>query len=258
MVQVRELFPQTHLEVGIAAAAECADPYPCPTVPALGFREICERVESWQADLLSPPLSQSDNQEPDLNQLHIRDANQTSPLNFPVIKQRRCEVPKAVKCKNKTLPKGHSTSRFFCGTEDPKFPDDTHHDAEGVTTSLPEPRGSPAEPESNSQAEVLDEDPRTAQRRSPAHITTASRENIQQVSEVLQIFPTILSFWFANYRLAVSATLVPDVPSNIYAAPPFHKRPFTTCQAPRDSPNRGLVYPSFTTLPSTIPPLASH
>ncbi|KAH9978468.1 hypothetical protein BJV74DRAFT_137780 [Russula compacta] len=274
MVQVRELSPQTHLEVGIAAAAECADPYPCPTVPAFGLREIRERVVNWQADVLSPPLSQSDNQDPDLNQLHVGDANQPSPLNFPVVKQRRCEVPKAVKCKNNPLLKGHSTSRFFRGTEGPKFPDGTHHDAEGVTTSPSEPRGSAAEPESNSWAEVLDEDPKTARRCSPTHITMASRENIQQVSELFlpPSFPSYLRTstppplsTSAHLRLAkppeIPRTEDLCTPASLNSPPPFppsqaingdlgsrsqldgslpinRKRPLQDTPSPPSSPNR--------------------
>jgi hypothetical protein len=142
MVQVRDLSTQTHLGVGLVA--ESTDPHPRPSDPGLETLEVRERVENWQASILTT-LSQPDNQESEPNQLiHIGNAKQQSLPNFPVAKQRKRGVTKAVKHKNKLPYKYQSTSRYFRDVADPKFlnGDGVNRDTEGVITSPSEPHGS--------------------------------------------------------------------------------------------------------------------
>jgi hypothetical protein len=143
-------------------AAESADPYPRPPVPIFDPREIRERVENWQANVVSAP--QVHRLDSELYQsTHVGDAKQLSPLNFPIVKQRRRDVSKSMKRKGSPSRKDHSTSRYFRGVTDPKFAD-----SHAV----------------NSPAEALGEDADTARRGLPTSDTAASPKNIQQVSEV--------------------------------------------------------------------------
>ena len=175
----------THLEAGMAV--ESADPYPRPPVPVFDLHEIRERVENWQADVLSAPLSQVHRQDPELNRsTHVGDAKQTSPLNFPIVKQRRGDVSNSMKRKDGPSRKDHSKSRYFRGVADPNFPDSNgiNRDTEGVTTSHSEPRGSNLGPTSHSRAEALGGHPDVARRDLSTFDTVGDQQNIQQVSEV--------------------------------------------------------------------------
>ena len=169
------------MEAGIAA--ESADPYPRPPVPVFDLREIRERVENWQARVLTSPFPQVHGEDVELNQSALLgDAKQSNQLNFPIVKQRGSDVAKAMKSKDS---KGHSTSRFFRGVADPKFHDtdgvnrDTEH--EGVTTRPSDPCGSNVGRTLHSRAGALGEHPDSAQ---PISETAASRQNIQEVPEV--------------------------------------------------------------------------
>jgi hypothetical protein len=175
----KRVFPTTHLKVGIAA--KNADPYPRPPPPVFDLREIRERVEGWQASVLSAPSPRQDSEL--IRSTHAGDGKQPSPLNFPMVKQRRSNVSRAMKRKASPSRKDHSTSRYFRGVADSKFPDPDGVN-EGVTTSLFEPRGSNVEPTSHSRAEVLGEDTDTTRRGLPPSDTAAGQQNIQQVSEV--------------------------------------------------------------------------
>lgn len=174
----KRVFTTTHLEVGIAV--EGADPCPRPPVVVFDLREIRERVEDWQANVLSTPSRQ----DSALNQsTHV--GEQPSPLNFPTVKQRRSDVSKAMKRKASPSRKDHSTSRYFRGVADSKFPDSdgVNRDTEGVANVF-EPRGPNVEPTSHSRAGALGEDPDTTQRGLPTSDAVAGQQNIQQVSEV--------------------------------------------------------------------------
>lgn len=183
MVQVREHIHRTHLEAGITA--ENADPYPRPPVPVSDLREIRERVENWQAKVLSSPFPQVHSELS--RSTHVGDAKQSSPLNFPIVKQRRGDVAKAMKRKDSPSCKDH-TSRFFRGVADPKFPDadGVNRDTEAVvmTTRPSEPCGSNVGHTLHSRAEALGEHSDTAPKSSPVQETAAGQQNIQQVSEV--------------------------------------------------------------------------
>lgn len=111
---------------------------------------------------------------------------QPSPLNFPTVKQRRSDVSIAMKRKASLSRKDRSTSRYFRGGADSKFPDPdgVNRDTEGVATSVFEPRGPNVEPTSRSEAGVLGEDPDSTQRGLPTPDAAAGQQNIQQVSEV--------------------------------------------------------------------------
>jgi hypothetical protein len=91
-----------------------------------------------------------------------------------------------MKRKDSPPRKDRSTSRYFCGVEDPKFPDSdgVNRDTEGVTTSPYKPRGSYVGPTSRSQADALGEDSDIARRGLPTSDTAPGQQNIQQVSEV--------------------------------------------------------------------------
>jgi hypothetical protein len=185
MVQVRERSHRTHLEAGIVA--ENADPYPRPPVPVFDLREICERVENWQASVLSSPFPRVHSEVFELNRsTHVGDAKRSSQLASPITKQRRGDVAKAMKRKDSPSCKDHSTSRFFRGAAVPKFgdTDDVDRDTEAVTTRPSEPHGSNVGRTLHSQAGALGEHPDTAPKSSPISETTAGQQNIQQVSEV--------------------------------------------------------------------------
>jgi hypothetical protein len=172
------------LEAGIAA--ENADPYPRPPVPVFDLREIRERVENWQTHVLPSPFPQVHSEDVELNRsTHLRDAKQSSQLNYPIVKQRRSDVAKAMKRKDDPSSKDHSTSRFFRGVADPKFRDtDGVNRTEAVTTGPSEPCGSNVGRTLYSRAGTLGEHPDTAPKSSPISETTAGQQNIKQVSEV--------------------------------------------------------------------------
>ena len=178
----KRVFPTTHLKVGIAAKS--ADPYPRPLPPVSDLREIRERVEGWQASVLSAPSPRQDSEL--IRSTHAGDGKQPPPHNLPMVKQRRSNVSKAMKRKASSSRKDHSTSRYFRGVADSKFPDPdgVNRGTEGVTTSLFEPRGPNVESMSHSRAEVLGDDPDTTRRGLPPPDTAAGQQNIQQVSEV--------------------------------------------------------------------------
>jgi hypothetical protein len=172
------------LEAGIAT--ENADPYPRPPVPVFDVREIRERVENWQAHMLPSPPPQVHREDFELNRsTHFGDTKQPSQLNFPIVKQRRSFVAKAMKRKDSPSCKNHSTSRFFRGTADPKLSDadGVNRDTEAVTTRRSEPCGSNVERALCSRVGDC-EHPDTAPKGSPSSETAADQQNIQQVSEV--------------------------------------------------------------------------
>jgi len=172
--------------------AKIADPYPRNPDPIFDSREVHERVESWKANLLSAPLSQADSQDAELNQpIHLGDVRQPSQLDFPTVKQRRCDIAKTTKHKNSPSRKDRSTSRYFRAVAAPKSPDAANCDTEAVTSSVSKPQGSNVDPMRHSQAEPLDEDLMIAQSPSSTPVRAAGPENIQQVSEVWQISTTI-------------------------------------------------------------------
>jgi hypothetical protein len=117
---------------------------------------------------------------------HLGDGKQPSQLNFPIVKQRRSDVVKAMKRKDSPSCKNHSTSRFFRGIADPKFSDTdgVNRDTEAVTTRPSEPCGSNVGRALYSRAGDLGEHPDTAQKSSPISETAAGKQNIQEVSEV--------------------------------------------------------------------------
>ena len=176
---------RTYLEAGIAA--EDADPYPRPPVPVFDLRGIRERVENWQANVLPSPLPQVRSDGFELNRsTHVGDAKQLSPLDFPIVKQRRSEVAKSMKRKDSPSCKDHSTSRFFRGVADPKFrdTDGISRDTEAVNTRPSEPCGSNVGSMLHSRAGALGEHLDTAPKSSPIPEAEIDQQNIQQVSEV--------------------------------------------------------------------------
>jgi hypothetical protein len=126
---------------------------------------------------------------------HVGDAKQSTPLNFPIVKPRRSDVAKAMKRKDSPSCKDHSTSRFFRGVADPKFrdTDGVERDTEAVTTRPSEPCGSNVGRTLHSRAGALGHHPDTAPNSSPISETAAGQQNIQQVSEVQQVFATIVT-----------------------------------------------------------------
>jgi hypothetical protein len=192
----RTVPAQTYLEAG--TAAESADPYPRP-YPIIDVREIRERVENWQANVLSTPLSQPDAQSAELNQLiHIGNVRQLSQLDFPTVKQRRSDVAKTTKRKNSPSRKDQATSRYFRAAAAPKPPDAANHDTEGMTTSISQPRGTNVGSAPRSQHEAFDNNLVIAQRPSPTPVPEVGRERIQQVSEVRRITAAFLTFTFRH------------------------------------------------------------
>ena len=109
----------------------------------------------------------------------VGDARQSSPLNFPIVKQRRSDVAKAMKRKDSPSCKDQSTSRFFRGTPDPKF-----RDTEAVITRPSEPCVSNVGRALHSRAGALGDQPDATPKSSPISETAAGQQNIQQVSEV--------------------------------------------------------------------------
>ena len=199
------------MEAGIAV--ENADPYPRPPVPVFDPREIRERVESWQAHVLPSPLPQV-SEDFELNRsTHLGNAKQSSQLNFPIVKQRRSDVAKAMKRKDSPSCKDHSTSRFFRGVADPKFHDNDgiNRDTEIVTTRPSDPCGSNAGRTLYSRAGALGEHPDAAPKSSLISETATGQQNIQQVSEVRQISAAIVTH-VTKHRLAVFTTLLPFAP----------------------------------------------
>lgn len=173
-------------------AAESTDPYPRPSI--VDVREIRERVENWQANVLSTPLSQADTQNAELNQLiHIGNVRQPSQLDFPTVKQRRSDVAKTTRRKNSLSLKDQATSRYFRAVAAPKSPDAANNDTEGMTTSVPQPRGTNVNPAPRSQHEAFDKNLVIAQRPSPTPVPAVGREGIQHVSEVRRITAAFLT-----------------------------------------------------------------
>jgi hypothetical protein len=113
----------------------------------------------------------------------VGDAKQSSSLNFPLVKQRRSDVAKAMKRKDNPSCKDHSTSRFFRGVADSKFrdTDGVNHDTEAVTTR---PSGLNVGRTLHSRAGALGDHPDTTPKSPPIPETAAGQQNIQQVSEV--------------------------------------------------------------------------
>lgn len=93
-----------------------------------------------------------------------------------------------MKRKDSPSCKDHTTSRFFRGVADPKFPDvdGVNRDTEAVvmTTRPSEPCGSNVGNTLHSRAEALGEHSDTASKGSPIQEMAADQQNIQQVSEV--------------------------------------------------------------------------
>ena len=173
------------MEAGIAA--ENADPYPRPPVPVSDLREIRERVENWQAQVSPSPFPQVHNEDVALNRsTHLLDVKRSSQLDYPIVKQRRSDVAKAMKRKDSPSCKDRSTSRFFRGVPDRKSrdTDGVNRDTGAVTTRPSEPCGSNVGDTLYSRAGALGEHPDTAPKSSPISESTAGQQNIQQVSEV--------------------------------------------------------------------------
>ena len=231
---VRHFVLQTHTEAGVPS--EGADPYPRPPIPVFDSREIRDRVEKWQANVLSAPLSQADNHNSELNQPpHVKDGERPLPLNFPTVKRRKSDVVKAMKRKRNPSRKNHSTSRYFPRIADPTFSESANRNNEGVFPTCSLPCGSPT----------------------PA--TPPSQENIRQVSEVRRIPVSILSPSADDFPV-IFATVFPFSTSNIHAAPAFRckKRPSPTDETPSDSTDRGPVSHRFSPFSSTVSPLARN
>src|SRR6266702_1442368 len=201
----RERFAavRTHLQAGVVDDPRReVNPYPRPPVPIFDLGEIRERVENWQAKVVSAPLSQADNQDPD--PLHsTEDAEQQSPLNFPTVKQRKSDVARAMKRKRKaSSDRDYTTSRYFRGDG---LADRMSHEAQAVNCDAecvtPAPRsvppGSNAELTPHSRSESPDEVPEIVHRLSPtpAAITTPVPESIHQIAEVRHSHAAILSLF---------------------------------------------------------------
>lgn len=171
--------------------AESTDPYPRPSI--VDVREIRERVEDWQANVLSTPLSQAGSQNAELNQpIHIGNVRQPSQLDFPTVKQRRSDVAKTTRLKNSPSRKDHATSRYFRAVAAPKSPGAANDDTEGMTTSVSKLRGTNVNLAPRSQHEAFDKDLVIARRPSPTPVPAVSREGIQQVSEVRPVTAAFL------------------------------------------------------------------
>ncbi|KAI9449185.1 hypothetical protein F5148DRAFT_1248541 [Russula earlei] len=169
---------------GIATATESADPYSHPPEALSDLRGIYERVENWQANVLSVPLPQP-KFEPN-QPIHVRDAKQPSSLNLPTERKRRSDVARMMKPRNNS-PQDRSSSRDVGGVAAPDG-----SEADGANMTPPEPRGSNVVSMPPFCAEVPDEDP--TYRCLPSPVTAASSENIQYVSELFlpPSFPSYL------------------------------------------------------------------
>jgi hypothetical protein len=256
MVQVGRFphRPQTYLEVGTTAESE--DPYPRPPDPMFDFSEIRERVENWKATVLPTPLPQADNKGAELCQpIPVGDVRQPSQLDFPTVKQRRSDVVKTTKRKNSPPHKGHSTSRYFRAVAAPKSPDAANRDTD-LTTSPSQPQGLNVDTVLHSPTEALDEDSVIARKPSQTTVKAADRGHIQQVSEVWQTFATCRAL-VAHDCLAISATLVPVVPSYLHTTSTSYRKRHSssTYQTSGDSTKRRL---GFLTVAPTVPTLTSY
>lgn len=256
MVQVGRFphRPQTYLEVGMTA--ESADPYPRPPDPMFDLREIRERVENWKTNVLPTPLPQADSQDAELCQpIPVGDVRQPSQLEFPTAKQRRSDVVKTAKRKNSPPRKGHSTSRYFRAVAGLKSPDAANRDTD-LTTSRYQPQGLNVDTMPHSPTEALDEDSVIARRPSHTAVKAADRGHIQQVSEVWQTFAACQAL-VAHNCLAISATLVPVVPSYLHTTSTSYRKQhsFSTLQTSGDSTKRRL---GFLTVAPAVPTLTSY
>ncbi|KAI9436221.1 hypothetical protein H4582DRAFT_2130111 [Lactarius indigo] len=158
------------------------NPYPRPPLPTFNLGEIRERVENWQANVASAPLSQAD---PDPLP-STEDAERLSPLNFPIVKRRKNDVAKAMKRKRKASPdRAYTTSRYFRGDG---LADrmSHHHEAQAVNRDAgcvtPTPRSVP--PGSNAELTPRSrvESPEEIVRK-PVAITAPVPESIHQIAE---------------------------------------------------------------------------
>jgi len=243
------------MEAGIAA--ENADPYPRPPVPVFDLREVCERVENWQADVLSSPFPQVHSEDFELNQAtqcstHVGDAKQ-SPHKFSIVKQRRSNVAKVMKRKDSPSYKDHSTSRFFRGVTDPKFrgTDGVNRVIEAVATRPSEPCGSNVGHTLHPRAGALGEHPDTASNSSPISETAAGQQIIQHVSEV------DLRYHRSSRLLTIDKPfLPPSFPSHLRTSTPPSFPMAKTAQARLSKPpgiprNENLCFSA--SLPSPLP-----
>ncbi|KAI0294665.1 hypothetical protein B0F90DRAFT_1274747 [Multifurca ochricompacta] len=204
-----------------------ADPYPRPPVPVLDLRETRERVENWQANVLSAPLSQVDSGDPEQkNQsVPVEDDRRSPPLKFPTVKRRKDNVVKVMK--------------------HPNLPENLKCDAQGAIRVASPPRGSNVELTPRSRKVALGMVPKIARTPSPPTPNTASiPENIHQVSEVRGGFPAgVRTFSVDNSLLGIFSTLVSVTTTNVHAAAAT-----STCKAPCDSTGRRPVsrFPALT------------
>ncbi len=104
---------------------------------------------------------------------------------FPIVKQRRSDVAKAMKCKDSSSRKDHSTSRYFCGVADPMFPDtDAINRVAGAVTTRPSQLCDSNVRRTSHSPEAPGEHPNTARKSSLISDKASGQQNIQQVSEV--------------------------------------------------------------------------
>ncbi|KAH8978502.1 hypothetical protein EDB86DRAFT_2992999 [Lactarius hatsudake] len=178
------------------------NPYPRPPVPTFDLGEIRERVENWQANVVSAPLSQAD---PD--PLHsTEDAERLSPLKFPIVKRRKSDVAKAMKRKRKASPhRDYTTSHYFRG--DGLADRMSHHEAQAV----------------NRDAECVTPASRSVPPGSNAELTPHSRAESPEIVRKLSPTPrTITAPVPESIHHIAEAFLPPSFPSQLQTSTPPH------------------------------------
>ncbi|KAH9053745.1 hypothetical protein EDB87DRAFT_1835131 [Lactarius vividus] len=205
------------------------NPYPRPPVPTFDLGEIRERVENWQANVASVPLSQ-----PDPDPLHsTEDAERLSPLNIPTVKRRKSDVARAMKRKRKASPhRDYTTSRYFRG--DGPADRNSHHEAQAV----------------NRDAECVTPAPRSVPPGSNAELTPHSRAESPENARKLSPIPVAITAPVPEsiYQIA-EAFLPPSFPSQLQTSTP---PPCDRLIKPPVIPRAEGLFPS-TSLPSPPP-----
>ncbi|KAI0261794.1 hypothetical protein BC834DRAFT_894864 [Gloeopeniophorella convolvens] len=168
----RKLAEEARLDAGTEG------PYPRPPIPVSDLEEVRERIEVWQANVFSAPVSQADSQDSELDQpVGVDDFKRPSPLNFPVVKRPRIDVENAKKGRPVPSSRLHSTSRYFRNANNLDAPEDLVENNDS-----PAPGGSDAKTSSRQPTGVADDSSAVKRRPSP-HDLSFPDKNIRELSE---------------------------------------------------------------------------
>ena len=166
---VRDLGLWTHPEAVVPGQG--ADPYPHPPNPLFDPQQVRDRIEEWKTSVLSPPLSQADDQ--------CSDTEQSLPPHSPKTKRRRNDaIRRTIKSRQKP---SLSTSRYFRGVVDLELPKGKNCDNESASSLR---RGPNIGSSLCTPVVALDDDRKSELVLSPTPVTSSGIENIRQVSEV--------------------------------------------------------------------------